>query len=126
MRIIARAGLLPSVGEVLDQIEAWVGAHVSEHVAFIFSPVARWYFLFALFVLACGVILRFFGWISAVRVAVSVLVALGGAFVAGGHVMYRVMEAKAKAERARLDELENELEKVKKQRPSGGGGSWWS
>jgi drug/metabolite transporter (DMT)-like permease len=106
VRTVVTAGLLPSVGEVLDGVQSWVTDHVSEHVGFLFSPLLRWYVVFALFVGVLGLLEWFLGWSKFARIGISVLLALGAAMMAGGHLMYRTMEERARAEHAKLREME--------------------
>lgn len=92
---------------ILTSIYTSITEKVTGAFAFIFNPLWRWYAIFALFLLVCCVLI----WLSRLfdfapmkwlRFLIGAAILLAGAFVAGGHVMYREQQAKLKAERDKL------------------------
>lgn len=103
------------INPILDNIQG----RFADAIDFITNPLWFWYFAYALLVIVGGLIIWFAGWIKGVRQVIGSIVILAGAFLAGGHVMYRETKDRHQADKDRIKELERE-----KKAQTGSGSHW--
>lgn len=93
-------GIITQIG---DSIKRFFDNTVGHWISLDWIPeIVFWYWwLFVLFIVL-SIILKFFGWISFVRIGASILLATGAVFVAGGHWFKHRSELAAAKKAARL------------------------
>lgn len=93
-------GIITSIGE---KIKALLQSTIGYWFSLDWIPEHYFWFwwLFVLFIVL-GIILKFFGWIRVVQWGVSIVLAIGIVFVAGGETMRRRLDAAAAKRAARI------------------------